>query len=107
MPQADGQVKPRPAIVVALLAPYNDALACGFTTQLRQEVRGFDEVMMPGDDDFARSGLKAPSVVRLGYLTVIMPHEVLYHIGVVSQERLKRLLSRLGTHFTDLANRIP
>ena len=74
MPQADGQVKPRPAVVVALLAPYNDALVCGFTTQLRQEVRGFDDLILPGDADFGGSGLKAPSVIRLGYLSVVMPH---------------------------------
>jgi len=107
MPQADGQVKPRPAVVIAILAPYSDALVCGFTTQLRQEVAGFDEVMLPSDADFSGSGLKAPSVIRLGYLSVVMPHEVLFHIGSIPHGRLKRLLARLGRHFTDLANRIP
>ena len=42
LPQADGQVKPRPAVVLDLLPPFNDALACGISTQIRHAVSGFD-----------------------------------------------------------------
>ena len=105
--QADGMVKPRPAVILDLLPPFNDVLACGITTQLRHAVPGFDEFMQPQDDDFRRSGLKAPSVIRLGYVTVLMPDDVICRIGFISPARLKRLLQRLGEHFACRASQIP
>ena len=107
LPQADGQVKPRPAVVLDLLPPFNDALACGISTQIRHAVSGFDEFMQPDDGDFRQSGLKAASVIRLGYLTVLMPGDVICTIGKISDARMKRLLARLGGHFTELASGIP
>lgn len=106
LPQADGQVKPRPAVVLDLLAPFDDAVACGISTQLRHAVPGFDEFVQPRDDDFPQSGLKAASVIRLGYVTVLMPDDVICRIGRISPARLKRLLARLGDHFTALAARV-
>jgi len=106
LPQADGQAKPRPAVVLDLLRPFNDALACGISTQLRHAVEGFDELVQPVDDDFRQSGLKAASVIRLGYVTVLMPDDVVCRVGSISPARLKRLLARLGDHFTGLASRL-
>jgi len=88
-------------------APFDDALACGISTQLRHSVPGFDEFIQPSDDDFRQSGLKAPSIIRLGYVTVLMPDDVICRIGVISPTRLKRLLQRLGQHFTERASQIP
>jgi len=34
MPQADGQVKNRPALFLRILPPFDDALVCGISTQL-------------------------------------------------------------------------
>ena len=107
LPQSDGMVKPRPAVVLDLLPPFDDALACGISTQLRHAVPGFDEFMEPHDDDFRQSGLKASSVIRLGYVTVLMPDDVICRIGFISPARLKRLLQRLGEHFAGLASQIP
>jgi len=104
LPQADGMVKPRPAVVLDLLPPFNDVLACGISTQIRHAVPDFDEFMQPQDADFRQSGLKAPSVIRLGYLTVLMPEDVICCIGFISRTGLKRLLGRLGMHFTGLAS---
>lgn len=56
LPQADGQVKNRPAIVLRTMPPHGDLLVCGISTQLHQEVVGFDETIKPGDLDFASSG---------------------------------------------------
>jgi len=106
LPQADGQVKPRPAVVLDLLAPFGNALACGISIQLRHAVPGFDEFMQPHDDDFRQSGLKGASVIRLGYVTVLMPGDVICRIGKIAPARLQRLLARLGAHFTELASRI-
>lgn len=43
--QADGAFKFRSAIILATLEPFGDLLICGVSTQLRHEVRGFDEVI--------------------------------------------------------------
>ena len=71
LPQADGQIKNRPAIMLRAMPPYGDFLVCGVSTQLHQEVVGFDDPIRPGDADFATSGLKAPSLIRLGFLAVL------------------------------------
>ena len=47
VPQADGQVKNRPAIILRELLPYNDLLVCGVSTQLHQCVEDFDEIISP------------------------------------------------------------
>lgn len=98
LPQATGQVKNRPAIVLRAMPPYGDLLVCGVSTQLRQEVVGFDEPIGPGDPDFQDSGLKAPSLIRLGYLAVLPASGLLGAIGSISEIRHVRLLERLSTH---------
>ena len=62
LPQADGAVKTRPAILLRELPPYRDFLVCGISTQLYQQVKGFDELISPADTDFAASGLKSASL---------------------------------------------
>ncbi len=49
-----------------VIPPYGDFLVCAVSTQLRQEVSGFDDVIAPSGLDFSTSGLKAASVIRLG-----------------------------------------
>lgn len=56
MPQADGMVKNRPAIILREMPPFRDALVCGVSTQLRQAAKDFDEVISPTDADFEASG---------------------------------------------------
>jgi len=36
VPQADGQVKNRPAIILREMRPFRDLLVCGVSTQLQQ-----------------------------------------------------------------------
>ena len=98
LPQATGQVKNRPAIVLRAMPPYGDFLVCGVSTQLRQEMAGFDDPIGPGDPDFLESGLKAPSLIRLGFLAVLPASELLGAIGSISEDRHERLLDRLSNH---------
>lgn len=67
LPQADGQVKNRPAVVHRVMSPHGDLLICGVSMQLYHETPGFDEVIRPSDPDFAASGLRAASLIRLGF----------------------------------------
>lgn len=97
LPQADGHTKPRPAVLLRQLPPFGDWLVCGVSTQLHQEVVGFDEIIERTHPDFRRSGLKAPSLIRLGFLVVLPADRLLGVLGSVSTERHQRLLQRLGT----------
>jgi len=47
MPQADGRIKNRLAIVLREMPPFQDPLVCGVSTQLRQAAKGFDDVISP------------------------------------------------------------
>ena len=103
LPQADGQIKNRPAIILREMPPYGDFLVCGVSTQLHQEVAGFDDPIRPGDVDFAKSGLKAPSLIRLGFLAVLPTSSLLGAIGSIEQVRHVRLLERLSNHLRPAA----
>jgi mRNA interferase MazF len=98
LPQADGRVKHRPALVLRRMPGFGDLLVCGVSTQLRQQITDFDELIEPSNADFKTSGLKAPSLVRLGFLTVLPAGNFLGRIGAISSQRHQRLLSRLADY---------
>src|SRR5215207_2276329 len=98
VPQADGILKNRPAILLREMPPYRDVLVCGISTQLHQEVKGFDEVIELSDLDFKSSGLRAVSLIRLGFLAVLPRNAVIGSIGAISAERHRRLLKRLSDY---------
>ena len=63
--------KPRPVVLLSRLpGDYDDWLICMISTQLHQAVEGFDEIVSERDLDFALSGLKLSSVIRVGRLAV-------------------------------------
>ncbi len=97
LPQADGQVKNRPAVVLRAMPPHGDLLVCGISTQVRHEVSGFDEIITEDDPDFAPSGLKAASLIRLGFLAVLPAGSFLGSIGAIDKARHPRLLKRVRT----------
>lgn len=98
MPQANGTVKNRPTIILREMPPFQDMLVCGVSTQLRQEVKGFDEVIAPTDKDFAASSLVGKSLIRLGFLTVVPQSKIVGVIGAISSERHRRLLDKLSDY---------
>ena len=94
--QGDGSLKDRPALFLRRMPPFQDFLVCGISTQIQQAVPEFDETIAPADADFRTSGLKAASLIRLGYLAVLPRSEFKGRIGSVSAARRKRLLTRLS-----------
>ncbi len=92
-------IKNRPAVALSQMPPFGDWLVCGISTQLHQEAAGFDEVIAPSHDDFSASGLKAASLIRLGFLAVMPASSFLGVIGSVSSERRRRLVQKLAQHF--------
>jgi len=96
MPQANGSVKNRPTIILRGMPPFQDMLVCGVSSQLRQEVKDFDEIISPTDSDFTASGLVGKSLIRLGFLTVVPQSQIVGVIGSISPARHQRLLEKLS-----------
>lgn len=98
VPQADGAIKNRPAVILREMPPYKDFLVCGVSTQLHQQVKDFDEIISPSDADFSSSGLKSESLVRLGFLALLPRSNIIGAIGSISLERHERLLKTLSDY---------
>jgi mRNA interferase MazF len=98
IPQADGKVKNRPAILLREMPLYGDMLVCGISTQLHHYVQAFDEIISLSDADFASSGLVSASLIRLSFLTVLPRKSIVGAIGSIAPERHKRLLQALCSY---------
>jgi len=98
IPQADGAVKNRPAIILREMPSYGDFLVSGVSTQLDKEVKGFDDVISRADDDFESSGLRTTSLVRLGFLAVLPSAQIIGTIGSLSSVRHRNLLENLSNY---------
>ena len=96
LPQADGRTKPRPAILLRRMPPFGDWLICGVSTQLHQQVAGFDDIIEASQPDFSTSGLKAPSLIRLGFLSSVAKSQIGGVLGAISAARLRRLRQNLA-----------
>ncbi len=89
--------KLRPALVLRKLpGPFDDWLTCMISTQLGQQVPGFDELITASDSDFALSGLKVASVVRVTRLAVVHRSILRGAIGTIAPDRLRRIQTCLG-----------
>jgi mRNA interferase MazF len=98
LPQADGTSKDRPVLLLCRMPPFQDYLICGISSQLQQAAADFDEFITPADADFRTSGLKAPSLIRLGFLAVLPPSVFKGKLGSVSAARRQRLLTNLSDY---------
>jgi|SRR3990172_4969659 len=97
-PQTDlEEGKLRPALLLGKLpGEYDDWLICLISSQARHFIPEFDEIVQEGDLDFAESGLKVPSVIRVGRLAVVEGEILLGAIGQIAPERLKNVKERLS-----------
>ena len=78
--------KLRPALVLRRApGPYDDWLICMISSQLSQEVPGFDDSIMEEDHDFERSGLKKASLIRVSRLAVVDKRVLMGTIGSIDQ----------------------
>ena len=96
-PQADLlEGKLRPALTLAV-APGNhpDLLLALITSRDYQAAPNFDEILDSAEDDFAQTGLKTRSVIRLARLASVQPSVVSARLGRISPERLRSIVNRL------------
>jgi mRNA interferase MazF len=98
-PQTDlAEGKLRPALLLGRLpGEYDDWLICMISSQLQQLITGFDEIIREGDLDFAQSGLKVPSVIRIGRLAVVEGEILLGAIGKIESKRLGLIKEHLSS----------
>jgi len=97
-PQTDLVIgKSRPALLLAPLpSGFNDWLVCMISSKARQAVSGIDEAILTTDSDFAQSGLKSESIIRLTRLAVVSDSIFFGTIGEISSQRLENLKSKLA-----------
>ena len=102
-PQTDlEEGKLRPALLLGKLpGEYNDWLICMISSQTRQYIKGFDEIIQVNDTDFGESGLKVTSVIRVGRLAVVSGEILIGAIGQVSNPRLSRVKKHLSDWFSE------
>jgi len=96
IPQANGKVENRPAIILREMPVYRDVLVCGVSTQLHHYIPGFDEIISPTDSDFASSGLASASLIRLSLLAALPRKNIVGSIGSIAPERHKRLTAAVS-----------
>ncbi len=97
-PQANLEMgKLRPALLLGKLhSKYDDWLVCMISSQVRQYNPDVDELIQANHDDFAQSGLRNESIIRVERLAVIEEEILMGEIGSISQERLKRIKLRIA-----------
>ena len=97
-PQTDLEAgKLRPALLLGKLpGDFDDWLICMISTQIRHYIPQFDELIQETDGDFALSGLKSASVIRVGRLAVVQGRVFLGATGQISPERLQRIKNHLA-----------
>jgi mRNA interferase MazF len=66
------------------------------SSQIAQRLAEFDELIAATDADFATSGLKTPSIVRIARLAVAERSILLGTIGEIADDRLRRIKTRLA-----------
>ncbi len=98
LPQADGNVKLRPVLLLKQLPGHNDSLVCGISTQLHQLVKDFDELLDENSHHFIQTGLRQSSIIRLGFLAVMPNHKIPGKIGKIESSIHRNLLERLAKY---------
>jgi len=88
--------KLRPVLMLRQASRFDDWLVCMVSSQGHQAETDLDEIISPTDTDFANSGLKVPSVLRLSRLAVLDGALLLGYIGAISEERLGNVRQRLA-----------
>lgn len=89
--------KSRPALLLAPLpSSHHDWLVCMVSSQTSQAIPNVDEIIETTDADFAQTGLKTSSAIRLTRLAVVAESVFWGTTGEISADRLQRLKKRLA-----------
>ncbi len=93
--------KLRPVLILRKASSrYDDWLVGMISSRLEQYDPALDEIIAADDPEFAKSGLKASSVLRLSRLAVVHGDLFVGLVGEIEQIRLNVLLRRLADWLT-------
>lgn len=96
--------KRRPVLLLSQPpGPHDDWWVCMLSTQLDQAGPDFDEVVRPGDADFATSGLRRERVIRIARVAVVAARPLIGALGAISVDRLTRIRSKLADWLNAIA----
>ena len=96
--QSDGLLKNRPVLLLKKFPPHGDFLVCGISTQLKQQVIGFDFTINSNEPYFKQTGLLQTSLIRLGFLAMVPSNKIPGKIGIISANLRNELLMRLSNY---------
>ena len=99
LPQVDKEQKPRPVLILRKMLN-GDFLVCAISTQLNKYIPEFDEIIRADDSEFAATGLKKESLVRLSFLHVVPLNELRRSIGYISDRVYQKLLLNLSKYLS-------
>jgi mRNA interferase MazF len=98
-PFTDGSgTKLRPVLVLARVpGPHDDYLVLFISSQLRTAIAGVDVVLGRQHPSFPASGLKVPSVLRIGKLSTLSSALILGPLGKLDDALLADVVRRVVT----------
>ena len=92
--------KYRPVLLISKFpGPFDDWLICAITSQLKHKIAEWDDIIKETDRDFESSGLKVPSLIRIGKLATVEESILEGQLGKISSKRLNKMLRRLENYF--------
>lgn len=86
--------------IVLFPCPHEDWLICMVSSQLRHEIPGVDEIIHDTDSDFANTGLKTTSVIRIARLAAVSADILQGAIGSLAEQRLVHIRTRIANWIT-------
>lgn len=98
LPQADGQKKSRPALLVACFPPYGDWLVLGISGSLGLEVSGFDIRINQDHPSYQSARLGFPGIIRMGHAHVVPSAWIEGVMGRIDEATLQLARKRLAEH---------
>ena len=101
--QPDGSFKNRPVVLLKEMRPFGDWIVCAVSTQLQQEVKGFDLIIRDTDRSFVSTGLKNSSLIRLGIINTASKKSLPGIIGSLEAGATTLLQQRLADHLVRAA----
>jgi mRNA interferase MazF len=96
--QSDGSLKTRPVVLLKQMRPFGDWLVCAVSTQLQQEVKGFDVLIPDTNHSFASTGLKRSSLIQLGVINTVSNNTLAGAIGSLDPKTIVLLQQRLASY---------
>lgn len=96
LPQSDGKLRSRPALLLKKVSPFNDWILCSISSKLHNEVKGLDFILDSNHEDFNSSHLKFSGLIRVANLFTIPESIIEGKIGFISSKSYKIILQNLS-----------